>query len=115
MAVMITDILLLDFFNTLGMPTSTTVSIVLNCWCSYYGHHQNLSIWRKIESTEQLHKYSQSTQIIFGILLSVVVAFSVGAIIQWISRYLLTFYIEETSFSKALFGGISLANLPTLS
>ena len=114
MAVMITDILLLDFFNTLGMPTSTTVSIVFEL----LGAAIVMAIIKISASgygLNQLNNYintAKATQIIFGILLSVVVAFSVGAIIQWISRYLLTFYIEETSsFKKALFGGISLAAL----
>ena len=114
MAVMITDILLLDFFNTLGMPTSTTVSIVFELLGAAIVM-AIIKISASGDGLNQLNNYintAKATQIIFGILLSVVVAFSVGAIIQWISRYLLTFYIEETSsFKKALFGGISLAAL----
>ena len=114
MAVMITDILLLDFFNTLGMPTSTTVSIVFEL----LGAAIVMALIKISVSGDGFNELSnyinttKATQIIFGILLSVVVAFSVGAIVQWVSRFLLTFYIDETSsLKKALFGGISLAAL----
>ena len=89
MAVMITDILLLDIFNSLGMPTSTTVSIVFELLGAAVcislikisaNDSQSLSdIWKYIN-------HEKAIQIINGILLSVVVAFSVGAIVQFISR-----------------------------
>lgn len=114
MAVMITDILLLDFFNTLGMPTSTTVSIVFELLGAAIVMAL-IKISANGDSIADLNNYintAKATQIIFGILLSVFVAFSVGAFVQWISRYLLSFYLEETSiFKKSLFGGISLAAL----
>ena len=86
MAVMITDILLLDFFNTLGMPTSTTVSIVFELLGAAVavslikifaggGEFSNLSEYINV---------AKATQIIFGILLSVFVAFSIGAVVQYI-------------------------------
>ena len=114
MAVMITDILLLDFFNTLGMPTSTTVSIVFELLgAAIVMALIKISVdGAGFDALSNYINTTKATQIIFGILLSVVVAFSVGAIVQWVSRYLLTFYIEETSpLKKALFGGISLAAL----
>ena len=89
MAVMITDILLLDFFNTLGMLTSTTVSIVFELLGAAIVM-AIIKISASGDGLNQLNNYintAKATQIIFGILLSVVVAFSVGAIIQWISRY----------------------------
>ena len=114
MAVMITDILLLDFFNTLGMPTSTTVSIVFELLGAAIVMAM-IKILANDGSIGELENYintAKATQIIFGILLSVVVAFSIGAIVQWISRYSLSFFLEETSpVKKALFGGISLAAL----
>ena len=92
MAVMITDILLLDFFNSLGMPTSTTVSIVFEL----LGASVAMALF-KISSDgadfSDLVTYinaSKAIQIVLGILLSVVVAFSVGALIQWISCLLYT-------------------------
>ena len=114
MAVMITDILLLDFFNTLGMPTSTTVSIVFELLGAaiVMAMIKILANGGGIGELENYINTTKATQIIFGILLSVVVAFSIGAIVQWISRYSMSFFLEETSpVKKALFGGISLAAL----
>ena len=81
-------ILLLDFFNTLGMPTSTTVSIVFELLGAAIVM-AIIKISASGDGLNQLNNYinTAKAQIIFGILLSVVVAFSVGAIIQWISRY----------------------------
>jgi len=111
MAVMITDILLLDFFNTLGMPTSTTVSIVFEL----LGAAVVMSLIKisksNTESFSDLLTYintAKATEIIVGILLSVVIAFTVGALIQYISRLLLSFKFEDkASWVAALFGGIA--------
>ncbi len=110
MAVMITDILLLDFFNTLGMPTSTTVSIVFEL----LGAAVAMSLIKISASNGSLFDLTnyinteKASLIIFGILLSVIVAFSVGAIIQYISRSLLSFRFEEKpKWVAALFGGIA--------
>ena len=111
MAVMITDILLLDFFNTLGMPTTTTVSIVFEL----LGAAVTMSLIKisasSTETIADLIRYintEKATEIIFGILLSVVVAFSVGAFIQYISRLLLSFRFEEkAAWVGNLFGGIA--------
>lgn len=112
MAVMITDILLLDFFNTLGLPTSTTVSIVFNL----LGAAIVMSLI-KISSSDtetfaNLGNYintAKAIEIISGILLSVVIAFSVGALVQWISRLIFTFqYEKKIKNFGALFGGVAL-------
>ncbi|UOX35422.1 inorganic phosphate transporter [Flavobacterium sediminilitoris] len=112
MAVMITDILLLDFFNTLGMPTSTTVSVVFELLGSavvisvikILNNGDSLGIIGKYINTEK------ATEIIIGILLSVVISFSIGAIVQYISRLLLTFnYEKKAKWVGAIFGGIALA------
>ncbi len=112
MAVMITDILLLDFFNTLGMPTSTTVSIVFELLGSAVAIAL-IKIGEQGDSFSELLTYintQKATEIILGILLSVVVAFSVGAIVQYISRVLLSFDFEKKAkWTGALFGGIALA------
>jgi phosphate/sulfate permease len=112
MAVMITDILLLDLFNTLGMPTSTTVSIVFEL----LGAAVAISLIKIASSGgdySTLANYintTKATQIIFGILLSVVVAFTVGAIVQFISRLLLSFnYEKKPTWVGAIFGGIALS------
>ncbi len=113
-AVMITDILLLDFFNTLGMPTSTTVSIVFELLGAaiVMAIIKIMATGEGLGTLENYINTTKATQIVFGILLSVFIAFSIGAIVQWFSRYLLTFYIRDTSiWKKALFGGISMAAL----
>jgi phosphate/sulfate permease len=113
MAVMITDILLLDFFNTLGLPTSTTVSIVFNL----LGAAIVISLI-KISGSEgatfaDLGLYinkEKALTIISGILLSVVIAFSVGALVQWISRRIFSFHFEKKIKNfGAIFGGVALA------
>ena len=111
-AVMLTDILLLDFFNTLGMPTSTTVSIVF----TLLGAAVFMSIIKISETSgdfSEIVNYintAKAIQIISGILLSVVVALTVGAIVQWFSRLFLTYKFEEKAiWVSALFGGIALS------
>jgi phosphate/sulfate permease len=112
MAVMITDILLLDIFNSLGMPTSTTVSIVFELLGAAVcislikisaNDSQSFSdIWNYIN-----HK--KAIQIINGILLSVVVAFSVGAVVQFVSRLIYSFNFEKrATYINALFGGFAI-------
>ncbi len=111
MAVMITDILLLDFFNTLGMPTSTTVSIVFELLGAAVVMSLikiSISDTQTISDLGQYINTAKATEIILGILLSVVVAFSVGAFVQYASRLLLTFRFEEKAkWVAALFGGIA--------
>ncbi|MDA9638491.1 inorganic phosphate transporter [Candidatus Arcticimaribacter] len=111
-AVMLTDILLLDFFNTLGMPTSTTVSIVF----TLLGAAVFMSIIKISETSgdfSEIVNYintAKAIQIISGILLSVVVALTIGAIVQWFSRLFLTYKFEEKAiWVSALFGGLALS------
>ena len=112
LAVMITDILLLDFFNTLGMPTSTTVSIVFELLGAAVAMAL-IKIGADNGSFSDVVNYintEKATEIILGILLSVVVAFSVGAIVQYISRVLLSFDFEKKAkWVGAVFGGIALS------
>jgi len=111
MAVMITDILLLDFFNTLGMPTSTTVSIVFELLGAAVAI-AIIKIYADDGSITELGKYintQKATEIILGIVGSVVIAFSIGALVQYVSRLLLTFNFErKAKWVAALFGGVSL-------
>lgn len=116
MAVMITDILLLDFFNSLGLPTSTTVSIVFEllgaavCIALIKIYYEG-----DTETIADLGNYINSKKalmIIAGILGSVVIAFTTGAIAQFFSRMLLTFNFEKRApIYASLFGGISLVGL----
>ena len=115
MAVIITDILLLDFFNTLGLPTSTTVSIVFNL----LGASVVMSLFKILDSESQtladIGTYintEKAITIISGILLSVLIAFSVGAIVQWFSRVIFTFQFEKKVKNfGALFGGVALTSI----
>jgi phosphate/sulfate permease len=111
MAVMITDILLLDFFNSVGMPTSTTVSIVFELLGAAVAMAL-IKIGAEGGDFNEVINYintSKASQIIFGILLSVVVAFSIGAMVQWVSRLLLSYNFErKANWVGALFGGIAL-------
>jgi phosphate/sulfate permease len=98
LAVMLTDVILLDLFNSLGLPTSTTVSIVFEL----LGAAVAVSIIvmnQNEESLNHLGEYintSKALAIIAGILLSVVVAFTVGAIVQFLSRLLFSFNYQNT-------------------
>ncbi|WP_452230855.1 MULTISPECIES: anion permease [unclassified Lacinutrix] len=111
MAVMITDILLLDFFNTIGMPTSTTVSIVFELLGAAVAMAL-IKIGHDGGNFDDVVNYintSKASQIIFGIILSVVVAFSIGALVQWFSRLLLSYNFEKkANWVGALFGGLAL-------
>jgi phosphate/sulfate permease len=111
LAVMITDIILLDMFNTFGMPTSTTVSIVFEL----LGSAVAVSLV-KISSAGaglgELSKYINSEKalaIITGILLSVIIAFTIGAIVQYITRLIFTFnYRKNMKYFGSLFGGFAI-------
>lgn len=114
MAVMITDILLLDFFNTLGLPTSTTVSIVFEL----LGAAVAMSLLKIMDAGGGLSEVvnyintAKAAQIIAGILLSVVVAFSIGAIVQWISRLLLSYdFQKKAKWVAGLFGAVALTSI----
>ena len=114
MAVMITDILLLDFFNTLGMPTSTTVSIVFELLGAAVAVSL-IKIFAYGGDASLLVDYinvTKATQIIGGILLSVFVAFSVGAVVQYVSRFLLSYnYEQKANWVGSLFGGVALTSI----
>jgi phosphate/sulfate permease len=111
LAVMLTDVILLDVFNSLGLPTSTTVSIVFEL----LGSAVAISLMLVIKNNQdyaQVSEYINSAkalQIIGGILLSVVIAFTVGAIVQYLSRLLFTFNTEKTyTYFGAIWGGIAI-------
>ena len=114
LAVMITDILLLDVFNSYGLPTSTTVSIVFEL----LGAAVIISLIKisNIDnSVVDLANYintTKATQIILGIFLSVVVAFSIGALVQFISRLVLSFRFQNKSkWLGSFFGGIAITSI----
>ena len=110
LAVMVTDVVLLDVFNTLGMPTSTTVSMVFELLGGTY----ILALW-KIASDEtgafgfsELMNTDKALSVILGIFLSVAVAFVFGVVVQWISRLIFTFnYKKNLKWMAGVFGGIA--------
>ena len=112
MAVMIGDILLLDFFNTLGMPTSTTVSIVFNLLGAAVVMALIKIGMSDTETAADLSNYintEKAKQIISGILLSVVISFTVGMIVQWVSRLVFSFqYEKKVKNFGFIFAGICL-------
>ncbi len=114
LAVMITDIILLDTFNTFGLPTSTTVSIIFEL----LGAAVAVSLYKMFsnpEAIQDLSNYINSARtltIISGILLSVVVAFSIGALVQFLSRVLFTFnYERKMPFFGAIWGSIAITSI----
>ncbi len=111
-AVMLATVLLLDLFNTYGLPTSTTVAIVFEL----LGAAVAISLLKMMQAGKHfslLGDYintSQAMMIIFGILLSVVVAFIFGAIVQFLSRLLFTFdFGKRLARYGAVWGGIAMA------
>ena len=114
LAVMLTDILLLDMFNSFGLPTSTTVSIVFEL----LGAAVALSIIKILDAGDSLAALGEyintakAMMIIMGILLSVIIAFLLGAVVQFISRIIFTFDHSKTiKRYGALWGGVALASI----
>lgn len=114
MAVMMTDILLLDFFNTLGLPTSTTVSIVFELLGAAVVMG-SIKIIEQGGTLVELTNYintEKATQIVLGILLSIFIAFTIGAFSQWISRLIYSYqYEKKSALLNSLFGGLALASI----
>ena len=111
LAVMVTDVILLDAFNTYGMPTSTTVSIVFEL----LGAAVAISVIKIYTSPDALSmaEYINSDKalaIISGILLSVVIAFSAGVIIQYLTRLLFSFdHKKSLKYFGPIWGGLAIA------
>lgn len=110
LAVMLTDVILLDVFNTMGLPTSTTVSIVFEL----LGAAVAVSLLKSLAAPDVgLYEYintSKALAIISGILLSVVVAFTIGAIVQYFTRLLFTFDIQNTlKYYGGIYGGFAIS------
>lgn len=110
-AVMVTDIILLDLFNSLGLPTSTTVSIVFELLGSalaaaaYTLMMDGASLANVIDYINS----SKSLTIVSGILISVAVAFVTGAVVQYITRLIFTFNFEKMYRRVGgIFAGIAL-------
>ncbi len=111
LAVMLTDILLLDLFNTHGLPTSTTVSIVFELLGAAVAVSL-IKIMSTVDGTMAIWDYINTAKamiIVFGILLSIIVAFFSGAVVQFFSRLLFTFdYEPRLKKYGALWGGVAM-------
>lgn len=111
LSVMIADIILLDFYNSFGMPTSTTVSIIFEllgaafCLALY-------KIYMSDDSINTIGKYintEKATQIVTSILLSVILSFTLGSFVQYISRLIFTFqYEKRMKYIGSIFGGLAI-------
>jgi len=114
LAVMVTDVLLLDIFNSLGFPTSTTVSVVFEL----LGAGVCLAIYKIITNDDGFETLSgyintkKASEIVTSILLSVLLSFSIGAFVQYISRIIFSFqYQNRIKYFGAVFGGIAITSI----
>lgn len=114
LAVMVTDVVLLDVFNTLGLPTSTTVSMVFELLGGTFilailkivGDETGLLSLGDMMNTEK------ALSVIMGIFLSVAVAFIAGTVVQYLSRLIFSFnYKKNLSWTIGIFGGIAVTSL----
>ena len=109
LAVMVTDVVLLDIFNTLGMPTSTTVSMVFELLGGTFA----LALVKIAMGPEgltfaELLNTEKALTVILAIFLSVAIAFTFGTLVQYISRIIFTFsYTKKLKWSIGLFGGLA--------
>lgn len=119
MAVMFTDVLLLDFFNTFGLPTSTTVSLVFGLLGAAVGiawikvNHGATILVDGVAQVAQLGDFINSSKalaIISSILLSVVFSFIFGITVQWLSRLIFSFNFAKTiKYYGSLWSGAAIA------
>ncbi len=108
LAVMVTDVIILDVFNSLGMPTSTTVSLVFE----FLGGAFMISTLKIMGDPSldygMLLNSDKALSVIIAIFVSVAISFVVGMIVMWISRVVFTFnYKKHSRYAIAIFGGIS--------
>ncbi len=111
LAVMLTDIILLDLFNTFGMPTSTTVSIMFELLGAAFVV-AGIKVLSNGDSFSTLGEYlntDNAVLIIAGIFLSVLIAFSVGTLVQYIVRLMFSFNLDKTLKKYGpIFGGLAI-------
>lgn len=112
LAVMITDVIVLDMFNTLGMPTSTTVSLVFELLGGTFVLAAIKIAADPMLGFADLLNTDKALSVIVAIFVSVAIAFFFGMIVQWLSRIVFTFnYKKHSRYSIALFGGIAFTAL----
>ncbi|MDE5646387.1 MAG: inorganic phosphate transporter [Muribaculaceae bacterium] len=107
MAVVVTDVILLDIFNSLGMPTSTTVSMVFELLGATFVVSLIKMAGGLDLGLDQLLNTEKALSVILGIFLSVAIAFVFGTIVQFISRMIFSFnYRSNLKWKIGIFGGI---------
>lgn len=107
LAVMVTDVIVLDVFNSRGMPTSTTVSLVFELLGgTFVLALLKMSTDGSLEMSDLLNS-SKALSVIIAIFVSVALAFVTGAVVQWISRLIFTFRPHRHPYVEAFFGGIA--------
>ena len=109
LAVMVTDIILLDAFNSLGMPTSTTVSMVFELLgASFAFALLKMNGGDGALGFSDYLNTSKALSVIVGIFVSVAIAFTVGAVVQWLTRMVFTFkYSSNLKWKIGIFGGFA--------
>lgn len=107
LAVMVTDVIVLDVFNSHGMPTSTTVSLVFELLGgTFVLALLKMSADGSLAMSDLLNS-SKALSVIIAIFVSVALAFVTGAVVQWISRLIFTFRPHWHPYAEAFFGGIA--------
>ncbi len=112
LAVVASDVILLDIFNTLGMPTSTTVSLVFEL----LGGSTALALVKMLNDSSLTYagliNTDKAFSVILAIFLSVAIAFVFGLVVQWIARVIFTFhYTRHLKYTIGLFGGLSVTSI----
>lgn len=111
-AAMVTDVILLDLFNNLGLPTSTTVSLVFELLGATFAIATIKIINDPSLSYDVLLNTDKALQVILAIFTSVALAFFFGSLIMYISRVIFTFkYKEKMKYFGAIFGGLAITGI----
>lgn len=111
LAVMVTDVIILDVFNTLGLPTSTTVSLVFDLLGGTFILALVKMAGDPTLALSDLLNSDKALSVIVAIFVSVAIAFVCGVLVQWLSRIIFTFRTKNHKVAESVFGGISFAIL----
>ena len=111
LAVMVTDVIILDVFNTLGLPTSTTVSLVFDLLGGTFILALVKMVGDPTLALSDLLNSDKALSVIVAIFVSVAIAFVCGVLVQWLSRIIFTFRTKNHKVAESVFGGISFAIL----
>ena len=112
LAVMLTDVVLLDVFNTMGLPTSTTVSMVFELLGGTFALALIKTLGDDSVNMGQLINTDKALTVIMAIFVSVAIAFFFGMLVQWITRAIFTYnFKKHLKYSIAIFGGIAATSI----